>query len=417
MKGNTTMRHNWTTPRLSGLSRTLALPLTLVALVALGLTIRAASGPLDTGGPFAMGESFAPSSVVSTAEEVSVGQQVGFALYLVNAGPLTATDVLVWNPLPPDTTYVSASGGAFPVVGGTPGDGLLSVPPEGFAYDARLGTFAHLTGTEHVTGIAWVGDVPPGGMQALGLIVEVNNPTRRFLVDEMSVYDDRELAGRFSGQAWVRPHKHYLPLVGNRSPMIIPTPATTTMTFTLPYGQGLGFGGGSLHPNYGQALAGSNLNFGDGGVYLGQAPPMGPYQPWFVIGRAYGGWDTSALPDGAEVLSASLVLEVACNPPATTFGATVYRGIWTPPLDENAWYAPGSRPAGAWDTADYPCTGHVGSGRVRIDLDPIAINRGGLTLLEIRSDREGTPPLTPEQVRVSRSPSYPALVVTYVEER
>jgi len=422
MKGNTTTRHNSTTCRLSGAARTLALPLALAALAALGLTIQAGGGPFATGGPFAMGESFALSSVVPTVDEVSVGEVVGFALYLVNAGPLTATNVLVWNPLPPDTTYVSASGGAFPVVGGTPGDGLLDVPPETQAYDARLHTPVPLTDTGSVTGIAWVGDVLPDEMVALGLIIEVDNPGRRLMVDEMSVYDDRKLVGQFSGQTWVRPHELFLALILNRfeAPVPTPTPAPaptmTMMTFTLPYGQGLGFGGGSLDPDYGRALVGAGLNFGDGGVYLGQVPPMGPYQPWYALGRAYAGWDTSVLPDGAEILSATLFLEVACNPPTTTFGTTVYHGVWTPPLDEKAWYTPGSLPAGAWDTADYPCAGHVGSGRVRIDLDPAVVNRGGLTLLEMRSDREGTPPVTPEQVRVNRSPSYPALVVTYGEE-
>jgi uncharacterized repeat protein (TIGR01451 family) len=382
----------------------------LVALAGLVLAIRADSGPFDG------------SSVAPTVDEVRVGEAVGFALYLVNSSSVTATDVLVWNPLPPGSTYVSASGGAFPVVGGEIQGGLLSVPPEGQAYDARLHTSALLTDTEDVTGIAWVGDVRPDEMVALGLIVTANDPAGRFLVDEMFVYDDRELAGQFSGQTWVPPHEMFLTLILSRfeaptpAPTPVPTPTTTTMTFTIPYGQGLGFGGGSLDPDYGQALAGSNLNFGDGGVYLGQVPPMGPYQPWYAIGRAYGGWDTTALPDEAEILSAVLVLEVACNPPTTTFGTMVYQGAWTPPLDENAWYTPGNQPVGAWDTADYPCTGHVGSGQVRIDLDPSVVDRVGLTLLEIRSDREGTPPMSPEQVLVNRSPAFPALVVTYGEE-
>ncbi len=407
------MRHNSIAGRLSGPARTLVLPLALVALVALGLTIQAGSGPFDG------------SSVVPTTEEVSVGQQVGFALYLVNSSPITATDVLLWNPLPPDTTYVSASGGAFPVVEGTVDDGLLAAPPESQAYDARLRTAVPLTDTGSVTGIAWVGDVLPGEMQALGLIVEVNDPAGRFLVDEMSIYDDRELVGQFSGQAWVPPHEMFLTLILSRfeapspTPTPVPTPTTTTMTFTIPYGQGLGFGGGSLHPDYGQALAGMDLRFGDDDVYLGQAPPSGPYLPWYAIGRAYGGWDTGALPDDAEILSATLVLDVGCNPPTTTFGTTVYRGLWTPPLAEEAWHVPGYEAVGTWGTADYPCGGCPSPTPclVRIDLDPDAVNRAGPTLLELRSDREGTPPTTPEQVLLNRSADFPALVVTYREEQ
>jgi uncharacterized repeat protein (TIGR01451 family) len=362
---------------------------------------------------------------------VGVGDEAGFALYVVNSGPVTATEVLVWNPLPTRTTYVSASGGAFPVIGSTVmslmpwqmGAGL-SQPPEGHAYDARVGASAPLTDPTGVTGIAWVGDVPPGEMQTLGLIAGVNGPGERTLVDEMFIYDDRELAGRFSGQTWVRPFSHYLPLVANRAesppptPTPVPTATTTTVTFTIPYGEGLALGGGSKDPDYWQALTGSDLEgrFGDGnGVSLGQSPPDGPYIPDYTIVRAYAGWETAALPDEAEVLSATLVLEVGCNPPESPFGTTVYRGIWTPPLSEDAWYAMGDEPAGTWDTADYPCTGHVGSGQVRIELNPTVVNQTGLTLLEIRSDREGTPPTAYERIRVTRSPQFPALVITCVE--
>jgi len=413
MKGNRTMKQNSLSGRVSGPALMLALPLALLALVALGLTIQAIGGPFDG------------SLVVPTADEVSVGQQVGFALYVVNSSSVTATDVLVWNPLPPHTTYISASGGAFPVVGGEVHEGLLAAPPEGHAYDAQLHISTPLSGTDEISGIAWVGSLPPGEMVTLGLIVTVNDPAWRFLVDEMFVYDDRELAGQFSGQTWVPPHEMFLTLILSRfeapgpTPTPVPTPTTTTMTFTIPYSQGLAIGGGSVNPDYWQALAGSDLEgrFRDGeGVSLGQAPPNGPYLPNYKIARAYMGWDTAGLPDDAEVLSATLILDVACNPPETAFGVTVYRGVWTPPLNEGAWYAMGSEPVGDWDTANYPCTGHVGSGRVPIDLSPGAINRSGLTLLEVRSDREGAPPVTPEQVQMNRSPSFPALVIVYGEE-
>jgi len=393
----------------------LALPLILLALVTLGLTSQAIGGPFDDGGPFAA------SSVVPTVDEVSVGQNVGFALYVVNSSPVTATDVLVWNPLPPGSTYVSASGGAFPVVGGEVHEGLLASPPEGHAYDARLHTSTLLTDTEDVTGIAWVGDILPDEMVALGLIVAVDNPAGRFLVDEVSVYDDREHAGQFSGQTWVPPHEMFLTLILSHfeapvpTPTPVPTATTTTVTFTIPYGQGLAIGGGSVDEDYWQALAGSDLNFGDDNTFLGQSPPNGPYIPWYLIARLYAGWDTSALPDDAEVLSATLVLAVGCHPPDSPFGVTVYRGTWTPPLREDAWYAPGSEAIGVWDTADYPCSG-LGRGQVGIDLNPAVVNRDGLTLVEIRSDREGLPPTTYEMIGVTRLPDFPALVITYREE-
>ena len=390
----------------------LALPLALVALAAIGLTIQAGSGPFDG------------SSVVPTASEVKVGDELGFALYVVNSGPVTVTDVLVWNPLPPGTTYVGASGGAFPITGGVMAGTPSSIPLQGRAYDVRLHASVPLTDTGDVTGIAWVGDVPPGGMQVLGLIVIVNDPAGRYVVDEVSIYDDRDLAGRFSGQAWVRLYVHYFPLVANRAvpPTPVPTPTpgptTTTVTFTIPYGQGLGSGGGSLDPDYWQALAGSDLRFGDDGVYLGQSPPDGPYIPWYVIGRAYAGYDTASLPDDVTILSATLVLDVGCNPPTVTFGTTVYRGIWFPPLGEDAWNTMGDQAVGTWHTANYPCSGCPSPlpCLVHIELDPAAVDREGLTLLEMRSDREGTPPTVPEQVLINRSADFPALVIAYREE-
>jgi uncharacterized repeat protein (TIGR01451 family) len=412
MKGDRTMKHNSISGKGHGSALMLALLLALLALVTLGLTIQAGSGPFDG------------SSVVPTAAEVRVGQQVGFALYVVNTGPVTATDVLIWSPLPPGSTYVSASGGAFPVVGGQLNDELFTAPPEGQAYDARLRSSVLLTETNDVSGIAWVGDVPPGEMVTLGLIVTVDNPAGRFLVEKMFFYDDRELVGQFSGKTWVPPYTGYLPLVANQAELPIPTPTptpvptatVTTVTFTIPYGEGLAIGGGSMNPDYWQALAGFDLagRFRDGdGVTLGQSPPNGPYMPDYVIGRAYMGWDTSTLPDDSKVLSATLILQVNCNPPETAFDVTVYRGVWTPPLDEAAWYAMGSEPAGIWDTADYPCTGQWGQGLVYIRIDPSAVNPGGQTLMEMRSDEEGTPPMTVEQVLVNRSPTFPALVVTY----
>jgi uncharacterized repeat protein (TIGR01451 family) len=409
MKGNRTMKQNSIPAKVSGPALMLALPLALVALVTLGLTIQAIGGPFDG------------SSVVPTVDEVSVGQQVGFALYVVNSSPVTATNVLVWNPLPPGSTYVSASGGAFPVVGGAVSDAVPIVPPEGHAYDARLHTSTPLTGTDDVSGVAWVGSLPSGEMVTLGLIVTVDDPAGRFLVDEMSVYDDRELAGQFSGQTWVPPHEMFLTLILSRfeaptpTPTPVPTTTTTTVTFTIPSGGGLGFAGGAVDEDYWQALNGSNLNFGDGGVYLGQSPPNGPFMPWYAIGRAYAAWDTSILPESAQVLSAALVLEVTCDPPDTPFGMTVYQGIWIPPLNEQAWFAMSDQPVGAWNTANYPCSGQS-LGQVQIDLAPAVINRTGLTLLEIRSDREGTPPTAYEAVNVTRSPGFPALAVTYAEE-
>ena len=379
--------------------------LTVVVLV-----IQASGGPFDG------------STVTATDAKVSVGDTVGFALYVVNAGPVTATEVLVWNPLPTGTTYISASGGAFPVVGGAVSEAALTKPLAGRAYDARLGVSVPLTDPGQVTGIVWMGDLPPGGAATPGLAVQVELPARRDLVDEMFIYDDGELAGRFSDQTWVQPLRNYQPLILQNFPPT-PTPGptiTTTTVFTIPYGSGMRIGCGSWDPDYQRALSGdgSGKICDDTMVDLGQYAPDGPYLPNYRIKRFYAGWDTSSLPDDAEIVSATLTLDVICSPPDPAFNAIVYRGVWTPPLDETDWYATGEQVIGRWDTSDFPCSWELGRKEpVFISLDPTAINPTGTTLVEIRSDREGTPPIASDYqvVMISFYPHYVRLTVTYRE--
>jgi len=178
------------------------------------------------------------------------------------------------------------------------------------------------------------------------------------------------------------------------------------------------FAAGALGRTYAENLAGVGLRIGETSVYLGQSPPDGPYLPEYVVGRAYPGWDTSLLPNDAQVLSATLVLELpAGGGREAAFDITIYRGVWAPPLDLKDWNAPGEEVMGRW---------HLPAGRieerekvnagqgislyapapartVRVPLDPAAIEVGGITRLELRHAGEGIPPTRPGIVSLGRA--------------
>lgn len=178
------------------------------------------------------------------------------------------------------------------------------------------------------------------------------------------------------------------------------------------------FVAGALGQTYTETLAGVGLRVGETSVYLGQSPPDGPYLPEYVVGRAYPAWDTSLLPDDAEVLSATLVLELpAGGGREAAFDVTIYRGAWTPPLDLEDWSAPGQEAVGRWRLPASRITERetVNTGQgltlyapepartVRVPLDPAAVEVAGITRLELRHAGEGVPPMIPGTVSLGRS--------------
>lgn len=178
------------------------------------------------------------------------------------------------------------------------------------------------------------------------------------------------------------------------------------------------FVAGAISKTYADILAGVDLRTGTTSVYLGQSSPDGPYLPDYVVGRAYPGWDTSLLPGGVEVLSATLVLEFpAGGGRETAFDVVVYRGTWAPPIDLEDWLSRGSEVVGRWHLPASPIEGrstvHTGQGitlfapeparKVRVPLDPGVVEAGGITRLELRHAREGSPPIAPEVVSLGRS--------------
>lgn len=175
---------------------------------------------------------------------------------------------------------------------------------------------------------------------------------------------------------------------------------------------------GAKGETYEEALSGAGLCAGDGDVYLGQSPPDGPYLPLYVVGRAYVGWDTSALPDGAEVLSSTLVLDLpASGGREASFDVAVYRGTWTPPFDLDDWRWTGDQTVGSWQlpASLFEERGLVSAGQgfvlyapepartVRVALDPAVVDTSGVTRLELRGAGEGAPPAAANLILLARS--------------
>ena len=187
------------------------------------------------------------------------------------------------------------------------------------------------------------------------------------------------------------------------------------------------YASGAKGESYAGALAGDGWRADTTtGALLGQSPPDGPYLPDYVLGRAYLGWDTSGLPDDAEVLSATLVLDLPAESGRTTaFSVVVCRSGWTPPIDREAWNAPCGEVVGRWrlpaSRIEEREVIHTDGGvplyvlepprTVRISLNPGVIQAGGVTRLELRHSGEGVPPAAAEIVPLD--PSNVKLEVEY----
>lgn len=178
------------------------------------------------------------------------------------------------------------------------------------------------------------------------------------------------------------------------------------------------FVAGAMGETYTDTLAGEGLRAGEADAYLGQSPPDGPYLKWYVVGRAYPGWDTSVLPDGAEVLSATLVLDLpAGGGREESLEITVYQGTWNPPLDLDDWQAPDGQEVGRWQLApsrvedreslstgqDVTLYAPEPARTVRVALDPAVVKTTGVTRLELRHAGEGTPPTAASVVLLART--------------
>jgi hypothetical protein len=175
---------------------------------------------------------------------------------------------------------------------------------------------------------------------------------------------------------------------------------------------------GAVGQTYTETLSGAGLRSGEMNVLLGQSPPDGPYVTWYAVGRVYAGWDTSILPDGAEVLSATLILELpAGGGREEPLEFAVYQGAWSPPIGLDDWVSPGSQVVGRWQLPASRIgereTVHTGQGltlyapepahMVRVPLDPAVVQVGGITRLELRHAEEGFPPTTSGVVSLGRS--------------
>jgi hypothetical protein len=178
------------------------------------------------------------------------------------------------------------------------------------------------------------------------------------------------------------------------------------------------FVAGAMGETYPDTLSGEGFRAGEADVYLGQSPPDGPYLPHYVVGRAYPGWDTSLLPDDAEVVSATLVLELpASGGREESLEIVIYRGMWNPPIDLGDWRLPASHEMGRWQLPpsrveerqsvdagqDLALYAPEPARTMRVTLDPTIIRTTGVTRLELRHAQEGSLPSTASVVLLGRA--------------
>lgn len=175
---------------------------------------------------------------------------------------------------------------------------------------------------------------------------------------------------------------------------------------------------GSVGQTYTETLSGAGLRIAETSVLLGQSAPDGPYIDWYAVGRAYAGWDTSALPDGVEILSATLTLDLPASGGRTeAFDIVIYRGDWIPPIDLDDWLSPAVQAVGRWhlpvsriEEQEMLRTGQgitlhalEPSQTMRVFLDPGVVEVEGMTRLELRHAGEGHPPILAEIVPLDPS--------------
>jgi hypothetical protein len=164
-------------------------------------------------------------------------------------------------------------------------------------------------------------------------------------------------------------------------------------------------------------------------AFLGQSPPDGPYLPDYRIGRAYLGWDTSELPGDAEILSATLVLDLpAGGGREKAFDIVVYQSDRTSPISLEDWQSPSRQVMGRWHLSTSRIeereTVHTDQGitlyapeparTVRVSLDPAVIEARGVTRLELRHAGEGVLPVTAESLSLGRVNSD---IIVYQKQR
>jgi hypothetical protein len=178
------------------------------------------------------------------------------------------------------------------------------------------------------------------------------------------------------------------------------------------------FVAGAVGQTYTETLSGADLRIGETSVLLGQSPPDGPYVTVYAIGRAYAGWNTSILPDDANVLSATLSLELPAGGGwEEPLDIVIYQGTWTPTIDLDAWLSPCSQAVGYWhlsaSQAEEREKVRTGQGitlyapeparTARVPLDPAVVEVDGVTRVELRHAGEGVPPTLAEVVTLERS--------------
>lgn len=204
-------------------------------------------------------------------------------------------------------------------------------------------------------------------------------------------------------------------LAADAAKVKLPITIDPTTTFTTSASDGNVYGSGASYTTLWSASTGS-VDSSSTAIYIGQSL-VSNYNIW----RGFVYFDTSAIPDGATISSATLKLAGYADDSATDFYITIQNGQPTYPSDplvatdyDKTYY---SGNGGSLTTVGFSTTGY---NNITLNATGLGwINKTGTTKLCLRSDREiaGTTPTGNECVRVS-SYEYgtswrPSLVVTY----
>ena len=143
-----------------------------------------------------------------TKDSVRVGEELDFEAIVVNSSVTTLENVLILNPIPAHTRFVTVAG-----------EGFFPISASNLQYDDHYGNVVYDTGAAagDVVSIGWMGNVEPGtqGMITFCLTLEVISvdPTDSVITDTVLVYQSGELVATAASSVTVEAlHYLYLPL-------------------------------------------------------------------------------------------------------------------------------------------------------------------------------------------------------------
>jgi hypothetical protein len=143
-----------------------------------------------------------------TKDSVQVGEELDFEAIVVKSSPTTLEDVLILNPIPAHTRFVTVAG-----------DGFFPIFASNSQYDDCYGNVVYdaCAAAGDVVGIGWMGNVEPGMQGMITFCLTLNvvsvDPTDLVITDTVLVYQGGEMAASAASSVTVEALYYlYLPL-------------------------------------------------------------------------------------------------------------------------------------------------------------------------------------------------------------